>query len=323
MNIDFIEASGHFTGKDTPFLGHFQLWNENKVTGRQTYIINGFRQLRFYYTPDTGLFVISGSIMYFIQGHNFTYDKNKFVQAIDYLSQLLHVDLWKMHLNILECGVIIEVEEKPKNFIQHHREGKGMLMYEDPKDKGHFRSFNDKLAHRKIYDAGRNIKHKQDLKTKDIIKKAGWNPKGNYLKWEVHYIKPEKTLNTGRGIQLYDLLNPNWEEVFKADIYLQYKRIIPMKSIIYPKEKAKLHTMDIIAIELVESKLNEGKTLKEIRKLLYDRINASEALLKRDKDARKRNINAILKRLSESKVSVWDISQKIQEALKIPIQNKP
>ena len=318
MNIDFIEATGHFTGKDTPFFGHFQLWSENKATGRQTYCIEGFRQLRFYYTPKTGLLVMNGSIMYFYQGHNFTYDKKIFMQAIDYLGQLLHVNLWEMYLNILECGVIVEVEGKPKDFIQHHREGKGMLMYEDPKDKGHFRSFNDKLAHRKFYDAGRNIKHKQDLKTKDIIKEAGWNPDGNYLKWEVHYIKPEKTLNKGRGIQLYDLLNPNWEQVLKSDIYSQYKRIIPMKSIIYPSDKSKLHAMDIFAIELVESKLNEGKTLKEIRKILYDRINASEAFSKADKDARKRKIKATIDKLSESEESIWDISQRIQEALEIP-----
>lgn len=320
MNIDFIEATGIFTGKDTPFFGHLEEWSENKATGRKTYIIQGQRKLTFYYTPATGFLVMRGSIMYFWQGHNFTYDKKAFCNAIDYLGQLLHVNLWRMWLNILEVGVIVEVETKPRNYIKNHREGKGMLLYDNPKDKGQLRSFNDKLAERKLYDAGRNIKMKQGLTLQEVIQNAGWNPQGNYLKWEVHYIKPEVSLNHGHGILLCDLLNPAWEDVFKSDIYSQYKRIIPMKSIVYPSDKSDLHALDIFAIELVEAKLNEGKTLQEVKTLLYDRINASAILSKADKDARKRKVKATLEKLAESEESAWDISQKLKEALHIPDQ---
>lgn len=315
MNIDFIEASGIFTGKNTPFFGHLQEWSEIKVTGRRTYILEGCNKLKLYYTPSSGMLVLSGSIMYFIQGHNFTYDKHSFVSAIDYIGQLLNVNLWGMYLNILECGVILEVDQKPKDIIQHHREGKGMLMYENPKDKGHFRSFNDKLAERKMYDAGRNIKQKLSNPVKEIIKSYGWDPQGFFLKWEVHYINPEVSLNHGRGIRLCDLMNPHWEQAISQDIYLQYSRIIPMKSIIPPSDKSDLHALDIFAIELVEAKLNEGKTLAEIRKLLYARINASSVLSKADKDARKRKVKATLDKLEESKESAWDISQQLKEAL--------
>lgn len=320
MNIDFIEATGIFTGKDTPFFGHLKEWSVNKATGRHTYIIDGFRKLVFYYTPANGILVMKGSVMYFAQGHNFTYDKKTFRQTIDYLGTLLHVNLWGMWLNILEVGTIMEVDQKPKDFIRHHREGKGMLLYEDPKDKGHFRSFNDKQAQRKLYDAGRNIKMKQGLTLQGVIQEAGWNPEAYYLKWEVHYIKPEIWLNHGHGILLADLLNPTWEEAFKSDIYSQYKRIIPMKSIVYPSDKSDLHALDIFAIELVEAKLNEGKTLQEVKKLLYDRINASAILSKADKDARKRKVKATLEKLTESEESAWDISQKLKEALQIPDQ---
>lgn len=317
MNIDFIEASGIFTGKDTPFFGHLQHWSDNKATGRQTYILEGCRKIQIYYTPSSGMLVLRGSIMYFAQGHNFTFDKQLFVEAIDYIGQLLHVSLWGMYINILECGVIVEVDQKPKAYIQNHREGKGMLLYSNPKDKGNFRSFNDKLAERKMYDAGRNIQHKQGTSMKEIIQEAGWNPDGHFLKWEVHYIKPEILLNHGRGILLAEIVNPHWTEVFKADIYSQYKHIIPMKSIIPPSEKSDLHAMDIFAIELVEANLNEGRTIEEVKKLLYDRINASAILSKSDKDARKRQVKATLDKLAEADQSAWDISKKLEEALNL------
>lgn len=317
MHIDFIEASGVFTGKDTPFFGHLQHWSDNKATGRQTYILNGCRKIQIYYTPSSGILVLRGSIMYFAQGHNFTFDLKQFVNAIDHIGKLLHVNLWGMYVNILECGVIVEVEQKPKAYIQNHREGKGMLLYDNPKDKGNFRSFNDNHAERKMYDAGRNIQHKQGTSMKEIIQHAGWNPEGNYLKWEVHYIKPELLLNHGRGIELAEIVNPSWTEIFKADIYSQYKRIIPMKSIIPPSDKSDLHAVDIFAIELVEANLNKGRTIEEVQKLLYDRINASAILNKSDKDARKRQVKATLDKLAESGQSAWDLSEKLEEALNL------
>lgn len=314
MNIDFIEASGIFTGKDTPDFSNCQISYQSFDTGRKVYNLQGCKKVQLAYNPLNGVFVLRGSISYFIQGHNFSFDKKSFVEAIDYIGSLLKVNLWHMELNILETGVILAVEEKPKDFITHHREGKGMVLFENPKAKGYFRSFNDSFAERKMYDAGKNIHHKQGLKQREIIQKAGWNPEGQYLKWEIHYLKPE-LLNKGRAIKLYNLMNPLWADVFKADIKKQYSLINPMKSIIPPKVKSNLHAIDIFALELVENKLNEGRTIPEVKRLLYDRINASDLLSKADKDARKRQIKAILDKLEESSESKWDLSQKIDEAI--------
>lgn len=314
MNIDFIEASGIFTGKDTPDFSNCQISYQSFDTGRIVYNLQGCKKIQLIHNPSNGVCVLRGSISYFIQGHNFTFDKINFVEAIDYVGNLLKVNLWQMDINILEAGVILPVEVKPKEIISHHREGKGMILFENPKDKGNFRSFNDKFAERKMYDAGKNIIHKQGLRQREIIQNAGWNPEKQYLKWEIHYLKPH-LLNEGKSIKLYNLMNPFWEEVFKADIKLQYSLINPMKSIIPPKVKSDLHAIDIFALELVESKLNEGKTIPEVKKLLYDRINASSILSKVDKDARKRQVKAILDKLEESSESKWDLTQKIDEAL--------
>jgi hypothetical protein len=317
MDIDFVEASGYFTGKDTPYFGHLQEVSENKLSGRKCYELRRCRPINVYYTPATGLLVLRGSMMYFWQGHNFTYDKYKFVEAIDYISSLLHVKLWGMYVNILECACIVEVGQSPKEIIQHHREGKGMMLYENPRDKGYLRGFDDKLAQRKMYDAGRNLKQKQTKAMQEKIKAAGWNPQCNYLKWEVHYIKPELSVNAGYGIRLSDLVNPKWEAILSLNVYDQYKRLIPMKAIQPPASKASLHAVDILAIELAETKLNQGNTLAEVKKMLYARINASLLLTKADKDSRKRKIKATLDKLAVEAESPWDISRQLEEALNL------
>jgi hypothetical protein len=322
MIIDYIEAIGIFTGKDTPFFGYLKKFNENHYTGRITYKLKGCKDIDILYNPSNGILILRGSIMYYWQGHNFTYDKMYFVEAINHIGHLLHIEsqIWGMQLNILEYGVIMEVEEKPKDIIGHHREGKGLILFENPKDKGLFRSYNDKSAERKMYDAGKNIINKQGREMRSILVNSGWNPEKYYLKWEVHYLKPE-LLNQYHGILLSDLTNPKWEDVLKKDIYKQYKKIIPMKCVIPPIDKSEFHTLDIFAMELVESKLNEGRTLSEVKKLLYDRINASSILSKPDKDARKKQVKATLDKLQESEDSVWDISQKLKTALNLNDEN--
>lgn len=126
-------------------------------------------------------------------------------------------------------------------------------------------------------------------------------------------------MNHGRGILLAEIVNPCWTEAFKADIYSQYNNIIPMKSLIPPSEKSGLHAMDIFVIELVKSNLNEGRTIEEVKNLLYDRINASAILSKSDKDARKRQIKATLDKLAEADQSAWGISKKLEEVLNLEV----
>lgn len=316
--IDYIKATKHLQGKDKPFLGHCTL-EANYSSGWARYYIQGCEKLNIWYSNSLNFLKIEGSIMYYWQGHNFTYCRKEFVLAIKHISTILQVNLWDAMIEVFEYGAIIEVQSKPKEYIKNHTAEvkEGLTMNEKPKDKGNFRWYEDKNVSLKMYDAGRNIQHKQGLKRKGIIKESGWNPEGEYLKWEVHYLKPE-VLNHGKGILLADLMNPNWNDIFKEDLYLQYKRLKPMKSILTPTKKSELTTSDLLVLELVESSLNGGKTLQEIKKLLYARINSisDEVLTKADKDYRKRQIKALLEKVQEEPESKWDLSAKLEEALK-------
>lgn len=315
--IDFIEASA-ILAKDTPFLGNAE-WCKAYNNGNVCYHLKGCENVDIYWNEATRNFVFRGSVNYYMQGHNFTYNKATFVQGLNQIGKLVHLDLWNcgMVVDIFESGAIVKVDKQPKEIIAHTREGEGMWIDENPKDKarGTCRSYNDKYAYRKFYDAGRNIKHKQGTSMKKVIEECGWNPNGNYLKFEAHYLKPEVIFNKGVGLMLTDLVNPQREAQFQSDLYSQYKKLIPMKTLSQPTEKADLSTTGIFAMELIENYLNEGKTIDEIRKIIYARINASAILSDTDKNARKRQVKKIFDKMQLSEESEWDISNQLHKAI--------
>ena len=310
--IDFLKAH-IFIGKDTIFFDYLDKKSEYS-SGWAYYTLKGCKEIEVRYNAESGWLEIKGSIMYFAQGHNFTYDEALFVNTIDYIGKMLKVDLWDMILDEVEFGIILKTAKPPKSYIINHRPQKGLTQHEG-KNGNLFRWWEDKWLYIKMYDAGRNIQHKQGITVKDIIKEAGWNPSDFYLKIEVHYKKPEKVLNHGYGIKLADLLNPKWKKAFGNDLIKQYKRLIPMKTICKPKDKSDLHTLDIFARELVEAKINEGISIQEVKKAIYERINASSLLSNADKDQRKRQVKATLDKLEESETSEWDLKEMLLEEL--------
>ena len=316
--IDFIKIIKPLCeGKDTPIFGHCQIV-ASYHNDCAKYRLEGCEGIDIYYKPNAYI-RISGSIMYYWQGHNFTFSHDAFVKAIDYIGRMLRIDLWDSIVEVFEYGVIVEVDEKPREYIKHHKAKPSERLNQSiiGKDKGNLTRWKDSNVDLKMYDAGRNIKMKQSMSRKSIIQQAGWNPKCNYLKWEVHYLKPEQVLNHGQGVKLYYLVNPDWQDTFKEDLYTQYKRLIPMANIIVPTNKKDLSTATIFAMVLAEHNLNESRTLQEVKKMLYARINSisDDVLSKSDKDSRKRQINSILDKMQEADTSKWDLSQKLAEAL--------
>lgn len=315
--IDFISIiKPNRYGKVSPYFGHCQEICTYS-TGAVKYQLEGCERLDIYWNPK-GFLKLRGSIMYYWQGHNFTYSPEDFQAAIYHISKLLHVDLWDCIVEVFEYGVILQVGGKPKDYIQHHKAkpSEKLQQYINGKDKGDFTSWQDRNVRLKMYDAGKNIEMKQGMSRRDIIQEAGWNPQDYFLKWEAHYLKPN-VLNHGKGVILANLINPDWQSVFQEDLYLQYKRLIPMANVVEPTSKADLSTADIIALALVEDSLNDSKTLQEVKKMLYNRINSfpDEVLSKSDKDARKRQIKAILGKMREADTSKWDLSQQLAAAL--------
>lgn len=315
--IDYISTTTSFSGKDNTFLTHLQpeaIYN----SGWRKYHLEGCEKLSVRIHPYLRLLKLEGSISYYWQGHNFSFNRRQFVDAINHIEDLLHIDLWKSTINAFEYGVIMQVQMKPKEYILHHYSApkEKLTLNEKQKDKGKFRWWSDKNVSLKMYDAGRNIQMKQGLERKEIITQSGWEEAGEYIKWEAHYIEPE-SLNKGVGLRLYQLVNPDWHSTFKEDLYLQYKRLIPMKSIITPTSKKDLTTADILIITMAEEAVNEGRTMEELKKLLYAKVNSIPdcVLTKSDKDFRKAQIKKLLNNIREADISIYDLSGELQKAL--------
>ena len=307
--IDYIELIKYIQNNEILNLGHLQLEAEYNG-GMKKYFVKGCRQMEIQYNSQQHIFKLKGSPLYFIQGHNFTWDKQLFIEALKYIGNLIGISLFDCTIDKFEYGKIIEVESKPQRIISGHLAGNGLTMDEKSKDKGNIRYFNDNNVSLKLYNAGINIQHKQGLKMKDIIQKAGWNPKGNFIKFEILYRKPHLSLNRGKGLLLSDILLPSFEKLMKEDLNNQYQRINKMKSIEIPSTKKELFSSDIILLTLAEIALNQGTDLK---KLIHSFIKAipEEVLNSEDKKARRKQIKALLEKVHSSCINEFDISKLI------------
>ena len=315
--IDFVSAT-KCKGKDTPNLSFCKLVAAYN-SGWQLFHLDGCEKLKVWNNADAGLLKIEGSLPYFLQGHNFSFCRSAFVEAVEYLQQALDVPLWDAEVSAFEFGAIMQVEGKPKTYIQNHFAAAGckLLQNEKPKDAGTFRWWEDSAEALKLYDAGRNIELKQGLKRREAIRQAGYDPDRQYLKFETHY-KKASMLKHGRAVLLEDLQMPAWLQFLKENTLQQYHLLGTMRTLELPASKKDLSSTDIIAAALVEACMNtEGKQPQEVKKQLFQRINAvpDSLLSKTDKDARKRQINAIFGKLKESSSSQYDLTAKLEAAL--------
>lgn len=312
--IDFIKAIKYLSSKNTFFTGYLQEISVSHY-GLIKYHAIGCKDIEIWYYERSHRLELRGSMMYYIQGHNFSFNKKLFIEAINHIEKLINVDLWDAVMETVEYGAIVQLEpyEKPKDYISHHQQGKGVLLHENPKDKGCFRKYTYKSMTLKLYDVNRNIKYKQSVEMRKRIQECGWDPSQKYLKFEAHYEKPHLTLNRGRDVLLKDLITSEWDDVLKADLLAQYNKLIPMSSIIEPTDKKKLSTADIIFSCLAELKINDGKSIEEVKKMVYDKINGfpEQLLSKTDKKARKAQVNKIKNKIKFSDKSRWDLYDRL------------
>ncbi len=252
--------------------------------------------------------------MYFMQGHNFTYSNRLFIQGLKIIGAHCGVGLFDFEVEALEFGLVIHTNIAPKEIIAKHSAGDKLIPHADAKYKGYFKYFDDTVVRIKMYDVGRNPLDKLGRPIQEIIEEIGWNPKDNYLKMEAHYKRPDRLFGQ---LSVKDLINPYRQEIFKQDLYRQYKRLEPMKSLIYPTNKKDLSSIDIVLIELAETLINNGKNLKEVKRALYDRINSfpGEKLKKADKDYRKRVIKSRIGKLRVAENSKWDLAEELKNTL--------
>lgn len=322
--LDYISVTINLRSKDILFLGYCK-----KVaiysSGWVRYELAGCNKLQLYLNETARMLKIEGSLPYYYQGHNFSFTQENFALSIRDIETLLNISIATAEIHSLEYGVIFEVDRKPVDYFKHHFPAKSRNNHKlIPKPAEKSMLWEDgKSGALKMYDAGFNIKCKQDSKMQKIIKAAGWNPKKNYIKWEVHTNKPENLIK-GKVLWLADLFRDSVQDAMKEDLLFQYQRLKPMKTIELPSSKNNLHA-DLIALHYaVELGMNVEKSEEEIKLELYANID-SLPLSKKDKENRKARIRLLLSRLKEEAVSKWDLYDKIKEAIEAapPVEDLP
>lgn len=316
--IDYISVI-KYLDKDKPFLGHCCQFAQY-VTGWQCFYFEGCERLKVLWNPEAKLLRVQGSIMYFWQGHNFTCKLPDLIEALEFLQRVLQVGLWDSEIEAFEYGAVLPVELKPKYYIQNHHAAAGLKLVENEKgrDCGSFKWWEGAGEKLKMYDAKKNIQQKQGLERRVLLEEAGWNPEGQYLKFEVHFTKPSMLMAGGKALLLESLINPAFNRKLQLLLIQQYKLLSPMKTLKTPTDKKNLTTADFLLLAYLEGCMNtEGITLQAAHKELCRRLNMiPEAVLtKPDKDSRRRQINALFAKVEEEPCSQWDLTAKLKEAL--------
>ena len=226
--------------------------------------------------------------MYYIQGHNFTFNRQSFIDAVKKIGDKLHLNLWDASVTELEFGIIMEIEETPETYINSHHAQKEEKLTEDSKqrDKGHFKWWKDKNVAIKMYDARRNLMKKVPKQTRSKIE--GFNSKSKYLKLEIHYNHPHIVLNNGKDIKLSNLILSTWTDKLKEDLLLQYGRLISISRLVPPQNKKEIQTTNWILRGFIQNGLLQGKSPNSTKKTLYEILKSYNILTPDDRKARQR-----------------------------------
>lgn len=182
--IDYISASSFIDCKVNPNFSNCEL-EAVYNSGWQRYSLNGCKKLQLDWHEDMRMLRLKGSILYYWQGHNISFDKKGFVDAIEYISKTSNCSLWRFNIDAFEYGKILNVELNPKDYIKHHSVSTSakLNLYENNKDKGKLKGWENTEVRLKMYDARTNFEVKADIDKHDVLEALGYT-EGNLLKWE-------------------------------------------------------------------------------------------------------------------------------------------
>lgn len=285
--IDFIKLHKELDKDEVLFTDNLG-WLKTDKKGCHYLLTGEFTHLNVRYDVDNSFVEISGSLMYYMQGHNFTFSRQAFIDAVKIIGNKLHLNLWDASVTELEFGIIMEIEEKPETYINSHHAKKEEKLTEDSKqrDNGHFKWWNDRNVSIKMYDARRNLMKKVPKQIRNGIE--DFNPESKYLKFEVHYKQPHIVLNRGKDIKLNSLILPAWTDRLKEDLLLQYGRLLSISRLIPPQDKKEALTANWLLRGLIQSGLLQGKSPESTKRTLYEILKSYNVLNPDDRKARQR-----------------------------------
>ncbi|WP_019988815.1 hypothetical protein [Rudanella lutea] len=300
-----------FVGKSTPNLSNLT-HTGNVWQGWQQYRIEGVCPLRVQYNPKLWELKISGSIPYLFRGHNYPAGTNDLREGIDYISQIVGMNVFAGKVDTFEYGQFVHTPHKTKVLLANHNHLPGFKAH--GYINGASKYFESSALRVKLYDARQNFAHKIKGSPKEALQQDfGFKPDQSYLKVENHYKKPQ--IYFKQAVLVADLFSSQFVNLCKEDLLTTYQRIQKTPASAMPTNKKDLSASMLPLLVLKDLELQYGFNTEE---LLIEKLKTmpEEVLTTEDRKARKRQLRKMLSLLMpETSNSPFDVSEQLRQAL--------
>lgn len=219
----------------------------------------------------TGM-IIEGSLQYAMNENGIQFNtRSEQEHALGMIGARLNIDIMKAEVKYFEAGLAVNTPFKFHDFSSNHVGVPGMNLSMHNRN---IKIFGDDLRSVKVYDAGYNAKKKVSADKRKELEKAGiFDPKGNYIKYEVKYQKPCIYFKK-RSITVEDLFEPSFHATVTKDIIDTYKSMTKTGIKIDPSITT-LSTEDILFITLkkLETEIGTIDIQKKSLETLHEHRN--------------------------------------------------
>jgi hypothetical protein len=299
VKYDFISLELDLKGSSICF----EFLNDCEVYmyGWEKFTLKKENVLEVWYNRSCDLLRVKGSLPYFWKGQNMFYTNEEMLEALQYASEMLNIDLFDAIVKKVEFGTIVQTDHSPLDVFKHHHNYKNKPLVRFDHGLGH-----EALYFKyKMYDAGRNIKSKTTKSKRLSMVDIGYDPQSNYIKLENHIKNLPRHFNQP-PIVCSDLFLPSTIEIFRADLLRTYCAISKSTGTQLPQDKKNINASTIPMIVLNDLSQKHGFDVNSELMAVINRV-PSQTMNTFDKKARKRQIRSNLKKVKAEEVCVYDL----------------
>jgi len=312
MNFDYADLTKSI-GKDKLSYQYLEELGAYP-NGFKSYILKGVEKMKVRIHQEAGLIELKANLPYYWQGHNFNFTKATMIEALQHTSDMLNINLFQAEIRSFEFGCIVEVSQKPDDFLNNHLSYKGK-PFQEFLNKSHSaitgKEFENKVLKVKLYDAGLRLRQMTSKSIRQELElTSGYEQKKNYIKLENHYKNPNAYFKN-RSLFVNEVLQDSFMQLCKKDLIETYKNIMKTGLIKIPTNKKDLNVGTLPLIVLKEVGLIYGFNPEELIKQKVKAIS-EDILNPYDKKARQEQIKQNWKKIASEEESQYDITKQLE-----------
>ncbi len=193
---------------------------------------NEFEPIKAKFNEARGKFTLEGSMPFFWQGHNFSFSNAILLDAIDYVSEILCLDLMQAEVKTFEFGIVAEINLPASYLLKSHFKLNGYSLNSWQTKKGELTGieFKGPTNRLKMYDVEYRFKQLKIQKS-FLSKITGFDLERNYLRIENHVFKPDRYLQV-RALSLKEYCSDSMQDRLKIELMETYQAIEKKSSLV-------------------------------------------------------------------------------------------